>query len=677
VSESCFTEIIGFQKNIFLLTGTLLDVPMFGTKKKIKINRNLEEKQVKMYRYFQTLFILLLAGSAFMPFYAHAEEGPRPAIFKAIVNDSIDKVKAAIDSGADINVVWKKETPLCFALSYGKRWEVAKVIIQSPRVDIDKRGTKVDGFGNEWERTPLLIAAENGQTEIVDLLLKKGADINARDRTNGAPLSQGNSALILAAAMNHLDTVQLLLAQAKKPDVLLKEREGKTAFWFAVANENLEMVKLLYSHGSKINLPDKTGASVLTTTVLHKKYDVLDFLVSNGADINKADNKGYTPLMEAIAWKNKNQAVVVKYLEKFLTFKPRLNHVAGDYSALHEATHYGFVEAIGLLLDNGANINLLSPASGRTALYVAAMSKNIAAAKYLISRGAKIEIQDKAGYTPLTAAVIVTDPEMVQALIEGGAVINTGSSASNLTPLVMAAGNPDPFKHKSYIKIMNILLDNKADIDFAASDGRTALIAAAMCADQKQALEKVSLLLDRGAKPDMVKHGGETALMLAAGRGNDKVAELLVEKGADVNLKNGAGETAMSYAKRSGKTAIIALLESKGAKPDAPVVMKNILVKELIGIWQGYQDGMPQAIFKLALNKDNTFDFVSRLTPEVLKTLPKGSVNPVIAAQKGTYTFNNDILILNLAGAAPVSRKWKLENRMLILDNIIRLKKMK
>lgn len=611
-----------------------------------------------------------------MPFDAQAGQASRPMIYQAIINDNIDRVKAAIDKG-DGNAVWEQETPLCFALAYGNRWEVAKAIIQAPRVDVNKRGTHEDGFGNTWERTPLLIAAENGQTEIVDLLLKKGADINARDRTNGAPLSQGNTALILAAAMNHLDTVRLLLAQAKKPDVLLKEREGKTAFWFAVANENLEMTKLLLSHGSKINLPDKSGASVLTTTVLHKKYDVLDFLVSKGADINKADNNGTTPFVAAIGFKNKNKTVVLKYLEKFLTFKPRLNHAGVDYSALHEATQYDFVEAIGLLLDYGVNINLSSPASGRTALYIAAMSKKIDVARYLISRGAKTEIQDKAGYTPLLAAAIVTDPEMVQVLIEGGAVVNTRSAASNLTPLVMAAGNPNPFKHKSYLTIMNILLDNKADIDFPASDGRTALIAAAMCADQEQALEKVSLLLDRGAKPDMVKHGGETALMLAAGRGHEKVAELLIDKGADVNLKNGAGETAMSYAKRSGKTAIITLLESKGAKPDAPAVIKNIIVKELIGTWEGFQDGMPQALFKLILNKNNTFDFVSRLTPEVLKKLPKGSVNPVIAAQKGTYTFNNDILILNLAGAAPVSRKWKLENKMLILDNIIRLKKMK
>lgn len=610
-----------------------------------------------------------------MPLSAQADQGARPAIYQAIVNDSVAKVQAAIDSGADVNAVYKMDTPLCFALSYGKRWEVAKVIIQAPKVDVNKRGTHEDGFGNTWERTPLLIAAESGQTEIVDLLLKKGADINARDRTNGAPLSQGNSALILAAAMNHLDTVQLLLAQAKKPDVLMREQGGKTAFWFAVEKENLAMVKLLYSHGSKINLPDKTGASVLTATVLHKKYDVLDFLVSKGANINMADNNGSTPLRTAIGCKN--QSVVLAYVEKFLTFKPKMNYLSADYSDLHLAAFLGFVDAVKLLLENGADINLQSQGSGRTALYVAATSKNIDTAKYLMKEGAKTEIPDKAGYTALTAAVILADPKMVETLVEGGAKMDVRAAANNLTPLVMAAANPDPFKHKNYIKIMKFLLDRKADVNFQASDGRTPLIAAAMNADQDQALEKVALLLDEGAKPDIVKHGGETALMLAAGRGNDRIVQLLIEKGADVNLKNGAGESAMSYARRSGNNAIIALLESKGLKPEAPVVMKKVVVKDLIGTWEGFQDGMPQALFKLALNKDGKFDFVSRLTPEVLKKMPKGSVNPVIAAQKGTYTVNNDVLILNLVGAAPVSRKWKLESKMLILDNIIRLKKVK
>ena len=631
---------------------------------------------MRPYRFFQASVILLFACLAVMPLSAQAAQASRPAIYQAIVNDSVAKVKAALDSGADVNEVYNSETPLCFALSYGKRWDVAKAIIQSPRVDVNKRGTRIDGFGNEWERTPLLIAAENGQTEIVDLLLKKGADINARDRTNGAPLSVGNSALILAAAMNHPDTVRLLMVQAKKPDIMLREREGKTAFWFAVANENLDMAKLLFSAGSKINLPDKWGASVLTTTVLHKKYDVLDFLVANGANINIMDGGG-TPLIAAIGLKNKNQPVVLKYLEKFLTFKPKVNLVAGDSSALHAASFLGFDDAVKLLLENGANINLVAPASGRTPLHVAAIAKKVDTARYLMQEGAKREIVDKAGYTPLLAAVSLADPEMVRALVEGGANMDMRSPSNLLTPLVMAAQNPDPFKHDTYMTIMEYLLDRKADVNFQASDGRTPLIAAAMCADQSQALKKAALLLDRGAKPDLVKHGGETALMLAAGRGHDKVVALLIDKGADVNVKNGAGESAMSYAKRSGKSAIVALLESTGAKPDGPIVMKKVTVKELVGTWQGFQDGMPQAIFKLALFKDGKFDFVSRLTPEVMKNMPKGSVKPVIAAQKGTYTVNDDVLILNLIGAAPVSRKWKLENRMLILDNIIRLKKIK
>ncbi|NTV72857.1 MAG: hypothetical protein HGA66_01435 [Holophaga sp.] len=69
------------------------------------------------------------------------------------------------------------------------------------------------------------------------------------------------------------------------------------------------------------------------------------------------------------------------------------------------------------------------------------------------------------------------------------------------------------------------------------------------------------------------------------------------------------------------------------------------------------------------------FTFVSRFTPASLKQLPKGSVNPVIASQKGTYTINKDVLVLNVPGHPPLSRKWTLEGRMLILDKIIKLKR--
>jgi len=91
--------------------------------------------------------------------------------------------------------------------------------------------------------------------------------------------------------------------------------------------------------------------------------------------------------------------------------------------------------------------------------------------------------------------------------------------------------------------------------------------------------------------------------------------------------------------------------------------------------WQGFHDGLPQALYTVILNKNGTYDFNSSLTPEVLKQLPKGTVKATIAAHKGTYTINDDIMIWDINGAPPTSMKWKLENGMLIIDDKIRLKK--
>lgn len=627
---------------------------------------------------FRAVIILLAAISISVPFSAFTGTNTQSPLYQGIDRNNSDMVLAAIAAGADVNGVYNKDTMLCFALQ-SKRWDIAKLLIQSPRIDVNKRGTLVDRREeNEWERTPLILASHFGQTDIVSLLLNKGADINARTRVNGSPLSRGFSPLMEAAGQNRLDTVRFLLAYKKKPNIFFQDRDGETAFWYAVRHQNLEMVKLLFNSGSKVNMPNYGGQSILTLTVLHKNYDVLDFLISKGADVNMIDKGRGTPLMTAIGFKNKNQSVVTRYLEKFLTFRPKVNHLSADESALHLAARYGFIEAIKLLLDNRANINLVSLATGRTPLYVAAISKNIAAARFLMKQGAKTEIQDKMGYSPLTAAVTLVDVEMVEALLEGGASGDTRSAADvRATPLVLAAANINPINHNDYIKIMNKLLDRRAGVDFQSVNGTTALMAAALNSNQEMGLEKVELLIKRGSNLNIANSGGETALMLAAGAGKERIVKILLSKGAKIHLKNRAGETVMSYANRSGNRTIIELLKSRGAIQDGPLVMNKIIIAELIGTWQGYQDGLPQAVFTFVFYRNNTFDFVSRIAPAVLKQFPAGTMNPVIAAQKGTYSFNNDILILSISGAAPISRRWKLENKMLILDNIIKLRKIR
>lgn len=639
---------------------------------------------MKILRVLGISLALLLVCGAFSPLYADwARDGsqPKPPLYEAISSGDVAKAKAALAGGADVNAVYDRDTLLCWALR--NEPEIAKLILQSPKVDVNKRSVGYDAFG-EWERTPLILAAHMGQAEIVGTLLRLGAKVNARDRTDSVPESRGNTALIKAAQRDHADVIQVLVTQGKGIDVNAQTKDGNSPLWFIAEYEDLAALKLLREHGAKIDIADNVGQSVLVTTFLHKNREVLDYLVAQGADINHVDQGGHTPLMTAVAsLGGKDAKAVFGFLEKFLTFKPKLDlqqimPKGGGYSALHLAARFGFVDAARLLLDNGAAIDIQSLATGGTPLHTAASANQVALAKYLIARKADVGIFDKSGSTPLMVAAIQADPDMVQVLVEGGAAIDTKSTVNVLvTPLVYAAANPDPFKHKDNLAIIAYLLSRKGDVDFPAANGRTALMAAAQQSNTSQGYERAALLIEKGAKLDLANDKGETALMLAAGAGNGKLVQLLMDKGADAQKKNGAGETVMSYANRAGSKDSATLLQSKGVQPEAPIVRKSVIVDALLGTWKGFQDGLPQALYTVVLNRDGTFDFNSRFTPEALKQFPAGSVPPVIAAQKGTYTFNDDIMIWNPAGAPPTSMKWKLEGGMLIIDNKIRLKKSK
>jgi uncharacterized protein len=651
---------------------------------KTNIDLNPGHHRVKRICILGIFFALLIAcgtSSTLHAAWARDASQPMPELFKAIDKGDLGRARAAMDSGGDVNGVYDRDTMLCWALR-NRNQEITKLLLQSPRLDVNKRGVTYDDFG-EWERTPLILAAHMGQADMVGLLLQRGAKVNARDRTDSTPEARGNTALIKAAQRDHTEVIRVLLTQGKGIEVDAPTKDGETPLRLVVEAEDLEAVKLLCAHGAKINQPNNSGESMLATTILHKKFDVLEFLVANGADINMANNGGVTPLMQAVTISAGKPKPALRFIEKFLTFKPRLDFEQigkgdGGFSALHLAARFGVVDAARLLLDNGATIDIKSLATGGTPLHTAASANRIDVAKYLIKRKAKLEIFDKTGSTPLMVAVSQADADMVEVLVDAGAAINTKSPVNPLvTPLASAASNPDPFKHKNTLAIIKYLVDNKGDINFPSANGRTALMAAAGKSDQSDGYERGALLVNKGAKLDVVNDKGETALMLAAGAGNEKLVKLLVDKGADVQKKNGAGETVMSYANRSGSKDSTTFLESKGLKPEAPFVRKSVIIDALVGTWQGFHDGLPQALYTIVLNKNGTFDFNSKFTAEALKHYPKGSVKPIIAAQKGTYTFNDDTMIWTLVGAPPTSMKWKLENGMLIIDNKIRLKKIK
>ena len=103
-------------------------------------------------------------------------------------------------------------------------------------------GTNVDekdGVG--W--TPLHYAAVEGNKEVVELLITKGADVNAKDDQSG------ETPLHFAAFSGHKEIVELLIA--KGADVNAKDDDGKTPLDSAIRRKHSEIADLLRKHGAK------------------------------------------------------------------------------------------------------------------------------------------------------------------------------------------------------------------------------------------------------------------------------------------------------------------------------------------------------------------------------------------------------------------------------------------
>lgn len=608
-----------------------------------------------------------------------AKAETRPPLYDAIMSDDANKVRAVLQNGADVNAAYDGETMLIRAIRE-KNNEVTRLLLSAPGIDVNKRGTYTDDMGS-WTRTPLIIAAHMGQAEIVSQLLKMGAAVNAKDATDSIPESRGNTALIKAAQRDHTGVIQVFLTEAKGLDINAKTKDGETALWLVSAAEDLVAVKMLREHGAAANIANRDGKSVLVTTILHKQHTVLDYLVSQGADINHVDNTGMTALIQAVLTQHGDNAkTVYGFIQHLLTFKPKLdlqqNAAAGNggFTALHMAARFGHPDTAALLLDNGATLELKSLATGATALQYAVLGNQIDTVKFLTKRKANLEAVDKTGGTPLIEAVQLVQPDMVAVLAEAGASLSVRSKANALvTPLVAAAGNPNPTKARENLAIMNTLLAKGADIDFASSNGTTALMAAARQTDNSLGTTRATLLIGKGAKLGLTNDKGETALMLAAGAGNDRLVKLLIDKGANAQAKNSAGETAANYAKRAGRGGGGALAAA-GVQAAEPVAGKPIAAGALIGAWSGTQEGIDYAVMSLSLTKTGTYSFTSKFTAEALKKYPKG-INPLIAAHQGTFTLNGDTLVLYPSNAAPVSFQWVLEKGVLILDGKTRMKK--
>jgi len=135
-------------------------------------------------------------------------------------------------------------------------------------------------------------ATKEGNIVFVRRGLSKGADVNAVD-------SDGFTVLHLAVANNHKNIVELLVA--KGADINANTRGlGFTPLHFAVMDEKKNMAQLLITKGADINAKDDDGFTPLHWTAIKGHKEIVELLIDNGANVNpKGDEFGMTPLHKA------------------------------------------------------------------------------------------------------------------------------------------------------------------------------------------------------------------------------------------------------------------------------------------------------------------------------------------------------------------------------------------
>jgi len=194
----------------------------------------------------------------------------------AIYKKDIEGVKKLLARGVDVNIREKTmgSTPLIVACSLEGTEDIAKLLIS--------KGADINIIASYDGRTALMWAAANSK-KTVELLLAKGAEVNVKGVEGMTAFIQSIFGILSGSVTT--EVCDLLLEKGADVNAQLTgaDATGWTALMFASTNENLELVKYLISKGADVNLKAKDGATALSLAKKDKNETIIKILKAKGA----------------------------------------------------------------------------------------------------------------------------------------------------------------------------------------------------------------------------------------------------------------------------------------------------------------------------------------------------------------------------------------------------------
>ncbi|HLJ14518.1 MAG TPA: ankyrin repeat domain-containing protein, partial [Bryobacteraceae bacterium] len=388
--------------------------------------------------------------------------------------------------------------------------------------------------------TPLMTAARLGQIDVMKMLLDHGARVNAREK------KFGQTALMWAAG--HPDAVRLLVARGADVRATSKAWDI-TATIYTPTTSTIGKTGIPWNNDGAYT-SKQGGQNALLFAVQKHDLESVRILLNAGVDVNAAAADGTTPLL----------------------------------AALYKWDPLGkeFVAGTGAPAPSGSS---------------ARFGADLSMARFLLDRGATVNVADGAGYTPLHGAALavasITTMGRDRSAYGGGRAVKTGAGhGKNASGAAISADKLD-----EALAMVKRLLDAGADPNRQtlyptsgpvgdvrinpAPPGSSAFHIAA----DSDCLALVKMLADRGANPNLLRKDGHTPFSVAVKSMDLPIVKEMVARGANLTARYNPtdhfadpvkpislprqNQTIMHIAAGAGAPEVIEYLYSLGVRLDA------------------------------------------------------------------------------------------------------------